>query len=107
MKHEDAAQIVKDIDNVREDILFSRNEKYSNNNDYVSNFKEVAIIARTLSIHVNARQVATILAILKLVRNANGIELGQTVNERKDHLMDLHNYIDLAHLCEVDTENEV
>ena len=97
-------QVIKNIDKEREDILFARNKQYSADNDFTANFNDTAAIARTLKIDISGRDVAMVLAILKMVRDSNAHRAGITLDDRRDHLIDLHNYIDLAHLCEINDE---
>ena len=102
MKQQEANSIIKDLNVVRENILFERNKQYSVDDNYVANFKDVSTVANVLGIHISSSEVAMVLAILKMVRDSNAKRSGQTLDERKDHKIDLHNYLDLAHLCEVE-----
>ena len=99
-----AEDIVKGIDKERESILFERNKQYSANNNFTANFNDTAAIVGILGIKLSGRDVAIVLAVLKLVRDNNAKEAGISLSDRRDHLIDLHNYIDLAHLCEVNDE---
>lgn len=101
-----ASKIVKKISANRKKILFARNKQYSSDNDFTANFIDVSNIAKSLDIQVEPDDVARILAILKMVRDANAKKSGKTLEERYDHLLDLHNYIDLAHLCEVNKSSK-
>ena len=97
----DQFDFLQELNRERVDILAKRNKQYSDREGgFIDNFRDVAAIANVLEINVNARQVAIILAILKMVRNENGVRAGHDVNFRRDHIVDASNYIDLAHLCE-------
>lgn len=97
----------KGLNKERLDILEERNKRYASDNNYKHNFEDVALIARTLGIEVDARQVAMILGILKLVRNANGIAAGESAQDRRDHIIDAVNYIDLAYLADISPDSVV
>ena len=97
---------VESLNKQREEILRYRNKQYAADNNFTSNFVDVANIAKSLNIKVEPEEVAMILAILKLVRNANAKADGQLLVERLDHLIDFHNYVDLAIICEKYKEGE-
>ena len=98
---------LEDLSKERLHILQARNKTYASDNSFVANFEDVSTIAKALGIEVSARDVAMILAILKLVRNANGVESGLTNKQRRDHIIDAGNYIDLAAVCEYMAEMPV
>lgn len=95
-------EVIKNMNKYRENIIESRNKQYSSENDLTANFKDTSAIAKKLGIDVEPYQVAMVLALLKMVRNANGKESGQSIVERFDHYIDLRNYLDLSLLCEID-----
>ena len=99
-----ALGVVRKLNRDREDILEKRNIQYSSDNNFVANFFDVSIIAKSLGIAIEPDEVALVLAILKLVRNANAKESGDTIAKRRDHLVDFHNYVDLSVLCELEIE---
>ena len=109
MDDKKALDTIHNINEKRMKILEYRNSKYSSKNDFIDNFVATSKIAENLGIHVKPSDVALILAILKIVRNSNAKENGEIMNQRFDHIVDLHNYLDLSELCEIDKEqnNEI
>ena len=77
--------------------------------DRLSSFKEVAVILNILRVDGRSDhspyEVASVLLVLKLVRDANLRALGkEPMNEnRTDTLDDLHNYLDLRLAIEEDS----
>ena len=96
-------RVLRGLNKERDKILGTRNKQYSDKG-YVDNFVDTSMIAQILGIKVSPSEVAKIIAILKFVRNENGIRSGQDANARRDHIIDVVNYIDLAYLCEIEDE---
>ena len=94
-------ETLQGLNQERNKILEIRNKQYASDNDFVANFRDVADIATILGIKVNGREVALILAILKMVRNENGIKSNLPPEDRRDHIIDAGNYIDLAFLGDI------
>ena len=90
---------VVSLNKQRQEIMGKRNMEYSHDNDYSANFTDVSIMAKGLGIDVLPSQVATILVLLKMVRYANAVKNGDSPFVMVDHIIDLHNYIDLSVLC--------
>lgn len=106
MKQLDMLNIVDNIDEERRKTFVSRNEEYSQQDEDngLSNFHDVAAIAKVLGINISASDFATLQLILKMVRDANAkrLKIHPEDPKRKDHLQDHHNYLDLSHMCELE-----
>ena len=65
-------ELIEHLNDQRVRLLKERGERYSTYGHITQNFEDVSSIANTLRIHVTPYDVAMILAILKMVRDANG-----------------------------------
>ena len=106
MKQQQIIDYATNINDQRMELLSRRNTDYSEQDvdNGLSNFHDVASICKTLGINIKASEVAMILAILKMVRDANKKRLGKDPDDdtRQDNARDLHNYLDLSTLCEME-----
>ncbi len=106
MKQKEIIDYAESINVARMALLSKRNTDYSEQDvdNGLSNFHDVSNICKTLGINVKASEVAFILGVLKLVRDANKKRLGEAPDSlvRTDNYRDFHNYIDLSALCEIE-----
>ncbi len=109
MKQQEIVEYATTINVERMELLSKRNTDYSEQDvdNGLSNFHDVSAIARTLGINIKASEFALLQAILKLVRDANKKRLGESPDSavREDNQVDVHNYIDLSALCELEEKN--
>lgn len=110
MKQEQIVKYVGDINVARMKLIEKRNTDYSEQDidNGLSNFHDVSSICQTLGINIVASEVAMVLGILKLVRDANKKRLGESPDSevRSDNSVDFHNYMDLAALCELEERRQ-
>ena len=106
MKQKEIVKYSDDINVKRMNLLSKRNTDYSEQDidNGLSNFHDVSTIAKTLGINIKASEVAMVLGILKMVRDANKKRLGELPDSevRSDNHVDFHNYMDLAALVEME-----
>ena len=106
MKQEEIVAYANTINLGRMQLLEKRNTDYSEQDvdNGLSNFHDVSSIAKTLGINIKASEFALLQGILKLVRDANKKRLGESPDSevRSDNAVDVHNYIDLSALCEIE-----
>ena len=109
MKQQEIIDYADAINTARMELLTKRNIDYSEQDvdNGLSNFYDVSNICKILGINIKASEVAFILGVLKLVRDANKKRLGEGPDSlvRSDNARDFHNYIDLSALCEIEENN--
>lgn len=98
----------KAIELKRYDLLIGKGHDYATD-DVLSNFKRMNKICELLNIKTerSAGDCARFLMMLKVDRWCNLINSNKKPQNEsvKDTIMDLHNYIDLAHGCDIDEKH--
>lgn len=104
------AGLMKEINDKRLTLMLGKGHDYADE-DALSNFKRMTSICWLLGIRPekSAADCAKFLMMLKIDRWCNLARQGKDpANEGiRDTIEDLHNYIDLAYACEMDSRNEL
>jgi hypothetical protein len=98
MNNQEFEQIVEQINTQRTALMRGKTHDYDLASDRLASFKQVAAIAKVLQVNCHTGSgIATVLLILKMVRDANLKSSGTAPSNesRNDTVIDWHNYIDL------------
>ena len=102
-------ELQKKISTTAHGLCQAKGDDYATE-DVLSNFKRMNVLCQTLDIDVrrSPSDCARFLLMLKIDRRCNLARKGKKPENESvfDTILDLHNYVDLAYACEIDSEEK-